>query len=260
MKLTAELRQSIIANPKYMNIGGLPSEYIPYEFKELFIRPFTGAELKLISRAAATQDIEPLLRAIDLTMDQSVLDLTLGDFYYVMMWLRTYSYPKTPYIVEWECPEMVRRGVGADDKPGEIIPNDSDVDLKEDEYTVEACGTSNVETIHVTQLETLSLDEDFVLPEGLDFPRVAILKDLEQYLKDPDYQFIIPAAQWIPGATLKDKLLALEATEDLDLYSRANEAAKTIIHGVKEHSTLTCRKCRSKHYYRVELEPLSFFL
>jgi hypothetical protein len=81
---------------RFADIGQLPSRFIPYSsrylsdkcFDKLLIRPISINELKLISLAVTTKDIRNLVRAVGLVISQPVEYLTVGDFFYVMMWLR----------------------------------------------------------------------------------------------------------------------------------------------------------------------------
>ncbi len=265
MKLTPEQYQEISMDPRYMNIGGLPSNHKGYDWTELLIRPFEIPELKLISRAATLGEPEHIIRAIDLTISRDVRTLTVGDYYYVLMWQKMHSYTKTPLIVEWPCPMNVwhrlRDGRVTLEPPTQEEVEESLQEGKEeaDRFNFIPCNTLNTQPIQMPDVKIVSLDDAFVLPEGLDFPRVGTMLEVDALMKDPDMAFLVPALQWMPGETMKDKMDHFEQSNDLDLFKRANKANSEIVHGIIQTTTLTCRKCGSQHPYEIRLDPLSFF-
>ena len=265
MKLSQENYDKIMMDPRYLDIGGLPSNFKGYEFKNILIRPFGINELKLISRAASLKEPQHVIRAIDLTISQDVNELTVGDYYYMLMWHKLHSYTKTPLIVEWPCPMEVwhRKRDGL----VQLVPLTAEQEAEaakseaiEDKFVLEDCNTVNSEPISMVNVEIVSLEDDFVLPEGLDFPHVGTMLEVDELMQDPDMQFLVPALQWMPGNSMVEKMKQFEDAPDLDLFQRANKANQEIVHGVKQTTTLTCRRCHSRHPYTIKLDPLSFFL
>lgn len=262
MKYNENQLQEILKNPNYQDIGALPSQFHGYDWDKMYIRPFLIPDFTLISKAAAMGDMNHMLRAIDLTITQPAAELTIGDFYYTMMWLRIHSMPKTPLIVDWTC----EAGVLTNKKDGSIIFNDDDFKNPDNvqDYEVKRCDTQTTESITMVNLEILSLDEEpekVVIPEGFDFPRAKHIEDIKAALKDPEKTMLVPAVQWIAGETLADKFKALHEAEDgLDMFATAqalNERYSN--HGIREVTTLQCRRCRNKVPYEVSITPLSFF-
>lgn len=259
----AELKAKI-ADSTYQNIGNLPSNFFPYDYKELYIRPFTVKELRLVSKAAMLKDISHLLRAVDLVTTQDAGDLSVGDFYYVLMWLRIHSMPKTPYVVEWHCDE----GIITNKVTGARIMNDETFAVPEDEdnWDVVPCDAHNSEVIHMTNVEIITLDEtNFdVLPQNgvveFDFPRARNIQDMQEALKNPELKLLVGAAQWVKaGATLEDKIAVLEAQSDIQSFDDAAVLNQTIVHGIAETTVLTCRNCVKKTPNNLILDALSFF-
>lgn len=260
MKLSTTAKETLMQDARYMSIGNLPSNYIPYSFKDLMIRPLTVNEMKLISKAGVTRDEDYLIRAVDLCISEDVQDLTQGDYYYVLMWLRINSSPKTPYAVTWKCPESFYQNI----VDGSIIKNDKtkwipDIrDMKN--YKEVKCDTSNTELVHMTTLNILQFpDEIDPLGPEFDFPRVRIIKQVRDLYEDPEMQLLLPALQWIKGDTIADRIAFLEAQPNTDLLMEALSLEATLVHGIEEKCTLHCRTCRAEHPYTINLEPLSFF-
>jgi len=254
--------KGVLTNPVFQDIGNLPSNFYPYTFKELYIRPFTVQELRLISKAAVLNEMQHVVRAVDLCITQDANDLTIGDFYYVLMWLKIHSTPKSPYVVEWHCPELVYRNI----ETGNLIFNDNNFKAPEGDdaklYKLEPCGCHNTELVHITDIDIIQLPEEGWegLPEGFDFPRARILQEVREALKDPELRFIVGPAQWIKtGTTLAEKIKFLESQADLDMFDTASGLNDLISHGIRETTTLHCRNCRASHPYEIQLEPYNFF-
>ena len=119
MKLDKENIAKIAADSSYHAIGALPSQYKPYSSKygvsfteeDFFIRGFRIEEMRLLSKAASLGENGHLLRAVDNCISVPVESLTIGDFWYVMFWLRTNSFTDFPYTVTWDCNQPVFKHV-----------------------------------------------------------------------------------------------------------------------------------------------------
>lgn len=271
MLYTPDKMDTIIQDPRYQDIGALPSQFHPYpkrdnapQLKKLFARPFETVELKILSRAAALDDIEILKRAVDLVISHPVDDLTNQDFFYVLAWLRIYSRPQTPIGIQWTCNRpYFKRKVKVEGKADILFytepatwPEDPE-ELKLD-FDVEPCGAENTYMVKNRDLTTVDLPEDFSgLPEGFDFPRAAILADLEAALQDPDYTNIAGGIQWIAGDTWKEKCEKADANVGL-IYDGLSINAATS-YGVVEHVTVNCNKCRAEEKHQLALTAMSFF-
>jgi hypothetical protein len=241
--------QDITQDVRFSDIGNLPSNFIPYnnEYKALNIRQFLVAELKLLSRAAFTKNVAHTIKAIDQTIDVPVNKLSIGDFYFILMWHKLHSFPKTPLSVSWDCRSKV------------LVDADGRIS-KEGTHEV-VCDHPNAQLIHQSDIDILDLDEftGFNSPE-LDFPRVALLPELLELSTNPDYAFLINSVQWIKaGDTLVEKFAYLEAQNDIGLYEEAENANRTVIHGVNEIITLKCTRCGSNHKKKLVVDPVNFF-
>lgn len=272
--------KAVLQDGRYQNIGNLPSNFYPYkDFTELYIRPFTVKELRLVSKAAMLGDMTHLIRAIDLVTTQDAATLSIGDFHYVLMWLRIHSMPKTPYVVEWHCKEPVV----THKENGQRLLNDDSFKLPpeedQDNWDVFECKTHNSEVIHMTNVEIITLDEDNFdgIPQnGLvkyDFPRAHLIGQVKDMLKeDPTMKMIVGCAMWISdeeeiekngkmvkAITLEDKIAVLENQNDLEAFDFASVINEEIIHGIAETTTLTCRNCLKQTAHTLIFDALSFF-
>jgi hypothetical protein len=259
-----ELR-AVLTDGRYQDIGNLPSNFYPYPGEtKMYIRPFTIKELKLVSKAALLKDMSHLIRAVDLVTTMDAGNLTVGDFFYVLMWLRIHSMPKTPYVVEWHCKEPIL----VHKTDGSRIYNDHTFQVPKDEanWKVDHCTAHNSEIVHMTNVEIVMLDEDNYsgIPQNgiveYDFPRARNIQEVQEALNDPELKLIVPAAQWIKeGDTLAEKIAVLERENDIQALDDAAVINETILHGISESTTLTCRDCRKRTDHSLVLDAYSFF-
>ncbi len=263
MKYNQTQLQEVLKNSSYTDIGALPSQCHGYDWNSLYIRPLGVKEYKLISKAAVLGELNHMTRAIDLCITQSADDLTIGDYYYIMLWLRVHSMTKTPLIMDWECDAKVLQHK----ETGAIIYNDENFQTPEklEEYAWVDCGRHNTETVHMSNINIMSLDEErekVVIPEGFDFPRARHIDGIRASLKDPELQLLMPAVQWIKGDTVVDKLKVLFADDNekgVEMLDMGNTLEATYQHGFNEVLTLCCNRCRIKAEHIINPSPLTFF-
>lgn len=271
MKCTAEQLASIRANPAFRSTGGLPSRSLPYTKNgqpiidlepdgTFFIRPFGIAELRLLSTAASVGNMQHAIRAFDLCISVDVQQLSLGDFYYLMLWQRINSFPKRPYAIPWDCDSALFKSKETGqyllyDMPDDQWPSS---EVLETDYEATKCGFSNTSIVQTPDLEIFTLDEDLVLPEGFDFPRVKIMLDLQEALKTPDLAYLAPGIQWIAGETFEEKMEAANA--DPSLVFEGLDLENAVVHGFGEQVTVKCAQCRVEHTVTLKTNPESFFL
>lgn len=259
MKCTSEQLQQLALDSSYHDLGVLPSQGVPYPdmVGAFYIRPFRLAEFKMLSTAAQLGELSHLKRAIDNVISYDVERLTIGDFFYVMLWLRLKSMPKAPYITEWKCHQPYF--VNKETKIPLLYSQEQwpTVEELKEKYDVSECGTENTSVLHDTDTQILTLAEDFVLPPGFDFPRMNIYEERAAALADPEWTHLAPAIQWLAGETWADKVAAAEANPDL--IGEALDLNRRSVHGISEQVTFFCNRCRVKHTTQLKLDALSFF-
>ena len=259
---SAQKTALIIEDPNLTNIGNLPSNFSPYTFKELYIKPFNVTHLRLVSRAHVTKDLEFQKRAVDLVITEDVNQLTPGDYFYILEWLKINSTTKTPLTVEWVCPEVRLKNK----KTGDFVLNTQEelsklTDKDEKDYDAVPCEKANVELIYQPNLNIIQLPEDHFdpLPVGFDFPRMRDFVALQDALQDPELSMIANPAMWIESESLEDKIAKLEAQPNLDMFNTALALAVTYSHGISHNVTTTCQRCLAKHTSTITIGSLSFF-
>lgn len=247
------MKIDVTADARFADIGNLPSNFIPYngEFTKLNIRQILLSELKLLSRAAATNDISSTIKAINMTIDVDINRLTIGDFFYVLMWHKLHSFPKSPVTVNWLCAATLHL-----DADGNIITDQTITPAK-----IEPCNQANTQIIHQTDIDIISFEDGYEgIPANFDYPRVSMLAEYYELAKDPDFSELLDNVRWIrEGATLAKKFEYLETLPNLDLYSEAEEINKATLHGVSQYVHLKCARCEGKHRRVLDLDPVNFF-
>jgi hypothetical protein len=259
MLCTPEEIEALSKDSSYHDLGTLPSLGIPYNNRELkfYIRTFRLPELKMLSKAVELNEMEHLLRAVDNVISFPVKTLTIGDFFYVLLWLRLYSMPKSPYVIEWHCNQPffvhkeTRQYLTYQDE------NWPTVEQLRTQYENSPCDTENTSIIHQADVEILTLDDNIVLPIGFDFPRMSIYQDRAAALKDPEMAMLAPAIQWLAGDTWEQKLAYADANPDA--IGEALDLNRKVVHGIAEQVTFECRRCRMEHTTKLELNALNFF-
>ena len=79
----------------------LPSGNLFYNFDSITIRPFEITDLARLARAIKRKDIVMINDVLDCVVDVDLRDLWMGDYRYIMYWLRINSLTKIPYTLNW---------------------------------------------------------------------------------------------------------------------------------------------------------------
>jgi hypothetical protein len=261
MKCDAAQFEQISKDSAYHDVGTLPSQGHPYKGRmdKLFIRPFRLNEMRLLSKSAQLNDLDPLIRAVDLCISHDVYDLTIGDFYYVLLWLRIYSMPDSPYILEWYCNQPYFTHKETNKALLYTEENWPNAEMLTKDYDVESCDTHNTSVVQIPTIDVLCLDEEFELDPDLDYPRVNILVNLNASLLDADLCMLAPAIQWLQGSTWAEKIATAESDRGMNLIAKALKINREVVHGINETVTFNCRKCRVEHTQTLKLNALTFF-
>jgi hypothetical protein len=251
---------------RYIDIGDLLTGFAPYEFKSLYIRPFTVSDLIALAQGSVETGsrISHVIRTVNCAISEDVGLLTDGDFEYVMAGLRIYSYPKTPNQVHWTCKKPVVVPEGSDDNLTVMLEeaDTSDRDLKLKNLVRRPCDNRNVEIVHNVKMDIHSLkDDDLVIPYSeIDFPRVATLNDYFLHIKEhPEDKYAARVARWLKaGTTLAEKMKLLNSVSTTT-YNRIIECQTRYYHGISESMTLKCRVCRNTVPYKSTPDLRTFF-
>lgn len=258
---TENLKDSSFKNDgRYTLLNDLPSGYFEYSFKELWIRPFTPNEARLLHMGRVSNNLTYIISAVAACLSIPVRPLLIEDFEFCMYWLRMHSYPTKPFIITWDC----------DNK----VPSDEEGDEEEI-----VCGFKNQTTVKTTNLIVDKVLDKIVLPKGLAFPTMGIYEELwsirkkvsmleaanlldsEEYAEIIGDIYLTHIAQWIAeGETMEDKINILKNSPSLAYQEELEQKIKEIPEfGVSEYINVLCAKCGGEMRRRLELDYLTFF-
>lgn len=248
---------SLLLDSRYHNLGALPSQGLVYPEASWLIRPFTVNELMLVHTYFTTNDFNYILRAIQICFTGDILNLTDGDFMYLLAWQRSRSYPQTPLDTFWTCNAIQLMLVNSKYAVGPTVSEEQRtlmINQRKAEYR--PCGWKNRELVYGSKTKVISLDEKDppVLMDGLTFPRVNTLAEYLTLVHEKKNTLLDEYARWIKhGTTLKDKVQFLEQQTDLSLIEHIKEYKTRWFHGVLSVSRLKCNNCGAKYLHTNEL-------
>lgn len=249
----------------------LPSNYIPYQFKDgdLTLREMTGRELSLMSKSVVSDDISYAIEAIGNLINLPDINLiTVPDFYYLMLKARYMSLPSKPAAV-WTCEGDMYKDIDTGVRynlmqlESMVKAFDKDPENNKDPNKMQVetvdCKEYNSQEVLFDEFPIIHLDEDVQLDEDLDFPRVSLLPSLITALAEPEYCLTAQAAQWIKeGDTVQDKLRVLEDSP-LSFYDRIAKVAQDNQYGITQTVSKACHACGTKQNHVFNIMPDMFF-
>lgn len=276
MKLTPEQLQQIECDPRFTTIGTLPSNG-KAGYDSFLIRPLEYPELKLFSKALATGNRDHAYRAVDLCVAFPIDELVIHDFHYVMLWLKINSFPNSPYAIEWTCDSPVYM----DKETKEILYYSEEwPEIVEGKYEISGCGNENISLVHNVDVSVSTLPDSFLFPDQkeatdptvYDFPRLKIVREIEELMMDDDRQdeaeelaIIAQAVRWIKGDTLQERIDAIKddiSLLRLGLKMEANMGGvtgKPAMIGLHRTATFRCSRCHSSVSQALDTTFESFF-
>lgn len=238
----------IYNDPRYLDLGELPSRFKYYDFKNILARPFILHDLPPLSMALNLKSIRMLCRVISNTLNIDAEDLIDADFIYVEGWLKLHSFPKAPTTLKWTCQNTTYKDRYGNNVNQRIASTLSPEALKAKGIKSDFCGSKRVYIAHQSRLKTTLIKPNFELPEGLAFPTVKTLIELEDAEDDPRFTHLGHALRWIAGGdTLDEKYHYVKKHNQEHLLGVAMHLHKEFMFGLQEISPLECLACGHKH-------------
>lgn len=256
------------------DVTDLPSGGIPYAVKSIEVQPFRPRHMPYLSEALMMENLAPLIEAVDQVMDFDAYQLTDGDFYYFLTWLR-FNSRDIPMYATWECTgTMFRRKdtgeimsiVAIDElmvqwenaKGTEAAATMTDPMLLE--FDELECGSVNKEIVTFDDFKILRMN-DTPLDPRLEYPRVATMVEFTELVKDKRFTKIIGPTRYIKdGFNIRAKLDIVDSLEDMDLFDAASRAHFQHEHGIMQDIKKRCPQCGSTHDFSVTIDASSFFV
>lgn len=264
-----EQRSIVERDPNYQTIF-LPSGHLFYPFKNLAIRCLRASEKAKLHSSAQNNSLRLTVEAIGACLGDGVsaFDLTPGDFYFLMYWLRLNSMLKTPMVVRASCSdEKHNQAVFV----GTEVEEDGKLVRKfKDERTLDLEITVQKTTLKTNYLELKDLDlSRWPALSGLDLG-VETMRDLVDAAEawGPDtpnldeLEYLAGYAVFLKRESVDEPLtrrldivrgLGLDAIEEFDDY------IKTVTqYGVEESATITCPECRASNRVLIPFDARTF--
>lgn len=272
-------------DPNYIDISeSLPSKFYFYPFNTLCVRTFKHQHISKLAIASEMDDIVGVLDTISSVMEpgKSAYDLTIGDFFFLMYWLRINSFKRSPYKIEYVCTNSEHRSkvvLGQLERDTllneELVHKASQLDLihadftKANEINTFIRETYGVETLPKTMADFVGLQAFSTKIEELkelfskstnddekDVYKEQIKQLQTQYHLHEYASFIHPTH----GKTIQERISFLnELDVDADFLSYLDDFIQAVDHGVKETAAVRCKECDAKMEVNISIDALHFF-
>lgn len=265
-------------NPEYYDVSAdLPSMFLFYPFDTLSLRPLRLSEAKKIFQAQATKSMRLLVEAISSCLQPGVsaFDLTEGDFYFLMYWLRIQSFKKSPYELSFTCSDYGHVSQVIDgEKPQATLFNT---------VTLHSLGDLNINfaDVAVVDPQVALIQETYDLSV---YPRTmrSVVEEEELVKKDPAGKTITDAdgspapidaadswtaqyasilSPFVYGKHLHERMSHFDSLGDqsLDLLVDLDKFLELSSHGVQEQVSVACKECGAKVDVSVSINAHAFF-
>jgi len=131
----------------------------------------------------------------------------------------------------------------------------SDTYRKRRGIKLEQCGSKRIYIAHQAKVKTTLIGDNVELPEGLAFPTIRTLVELDD---TDDYDHLgdlIPLIRWIKGGvTMQDKFDIAKGAGGADLISKARMMQDKFHFGLRETAPIECLNCGHKAVIDREVE------
>lgn len=231
----------------------LPSEFVPYQFKELYVHPFKGKHLSKLARAASERSprimaevVSSILEVPGTQIGGLAFRLTMPDYYWVLYFQRRSCYTKVSFNHTTRC------------------TNHKHIQqVMEGKLTPESLIIKS--TIDVTSLSSRNAKE-------VDIPEC--IKDLEPHCTtvgtfvlmvedsrfgNEDYNYtatlaavIMPNLPWEQRLAIAEEL-SVDQVEALKAYEKESQD-----YGVTEEANVTCPGCSASIKTKLSIDASSF--
>lgn len=250
--------------------SNLPSKTIPYAVKEFFVEPFRPKQLLKVSESIYKDDAAPLIAAVQEVCNIDVMSLTIGDFYYILAWIRfasrsipinatwictgsLFEYEQQRYTLEQITQMSINYGQAEGTEAQEHM-----LDVDNTDFNIIPCEAHNDLPIAFEDFGVLELSGTITDPR-LDYARVKHLAEFISLRNEPQYTALIGAIQYIKeGDTLLDKIRLVQ--DDMDLLDAASRAYQECEHGVLQTLYKNCPVCGTPQAVYLVIDAKSFFV
>lgn len=235
----------------------LPSNYLVYDWPtKLRIRTLRLEDVESLISAAHQDDEFLVADTIGRCIDQPVGDLTIGDYYYLLYWLKLNSFTKSPMLIKWGCPACEER-----EKIRRDLPKDYQWTLVEQQSfkrTSQIVG-NKPQIIPLNAADLIDLPAEIALPRVKH--RIQFLDWVAATKPTPERRRTAEYAMYLKGENFRDRLDYLLSTDDLSLYETAMAASFRLAeHGPSELANVKCsiQECGAEYEVPLVIQPTRF--
>ncbi len=283
-----EEREATLADSdsRYIEIDHLPSGGVFYPFERLSIRRLGVPEVRKAYQAHMTKSFRTFVQILTPSIDRDAYSLTIGDFWYLMYFHQSNSYPKSPATMSFECmgkehlekvkngelePETLRQKMEVRYKELKEHSINEEIGYQLAELISEVRERFNVTLYPPTVQDTIemveemeALDEkalnasssDKLATSALDFVRnKSAYADLEWINEYASY--LHPA---IHGTSIKQRREFLDSLDNdmLELFDYIDRFKKLSQHGIVETVKTKCTVCAAERMVPTSLSAAMF--
>lgn len=261
--------ESVTPTPNQKATVGLPSQYAPYTFKDIVLKPFTGLQMSRFYRAKTDGSLRSLAAAVSSCLENvDSTILTPQDFRYLLYYIRLTSLSTRTYTYKARCHntlhlEKVVKGL-LPESTLTTIEALKKSDLREDILAPIKCKTPVLDSLrivpgHMRVSDIIAFDEEYEVED-----------DAATWLANRAFHI-----ESVEGASMLDtfadgpkqgqsklnlkqrmhliELLSPEALQELDDWiEQVNN------YGVYESITTTCGECGQKIVTEVTISAQDF--
>lgn len=251
----------------------LPSDFFWYDFKELSTSIIKGSQQGKLTRAAKEGSAAYVVEAIASTLGnpERINDLALGDFYYILYWLRFASYTSFAFHHASRCtaPEHLTRVAEGKAHPESLL-------------TIHSISTTHIteKVLDAARMQRfLDAADEVLAPFGLrsDVPRVKDLVPCEQYRQEfgtPDANGVLSLDEELtyctdrapcvrrldegPPLSFAERIKLVQNLPADVLFPLDALLEESSNYGIEEFIKVNCKECGAEHRTKVSISALTF--
>lgn len=237
---------------------GLPSGFLDYPFKDLFVAPLKGAHIAKLARAHAEKSLRITAEVIGTTLRTTHPDyvgkplahlLSIQDFYFVLYFHLQNSYATPSVTQRSSCVNPLHL---------------KDVeDGKLDVSTLRITETIRIDRLKVKNLES-NPSEEYAAVAGVPLGFYTV-QDIIEFQEDPmfatdeAFRFMGRYAGHIKnGTSLRERIMLLDELAPRQLSAIKDYAKAIGDYGVDTRVTVTCKECSASRLTTVSLDAHAF--
>ncbi len=232
----------------------LPSKFVFYDFKELYVHPFRGKHLAKLARASKEKNARLLAEVMSSVLSVPgknipgiAFQLTLPDWYWLLYFQRRSCYTKVSFTHKWRCrnPKHIQECLEGQKDP-ETLVQQSLIDT----------SVLEVRDFQPFEIPESIADLQVHCPTQGD---VVLSVEDPRFGNDPEYEWTAQLACLIyPGLPWNERLAAVDNLEAHQIEALKDYEDRVLDFGVTEKANVTCRGCGASTETKLSVDASSF--